>query len=310
MKKWILWLVVAIPVLVWGGLSLYPNIWWVENIIAFPALFLAYYVLASCLLLFLKSWAHLVVSVIAMSVYYMLTLPSTTLHRHQCDRPVSIVQFNLYYENQDPNAFINYLMAHPSDLVVMQEVAPEIGEKLKLLGDLYPYQYGGQEGVGYPSSQMILSRHPLEEMSVYTTPDRQHVISGSWKLSPGRQVHLLTAHPPSPRSLELWHRRNALISTVERMVESYSSDEMLIVGDFNLSATSIRYAKLFPGFDSAAVASWPNWNHMFTTPAFTMIGIDHLWIKSQKTGWRICSRSTRESVSGSDHKAVKTIIGY
>ncbi|MDN3685681.1 hypothetical protein QW180_27310 [Vibrio sinaloensis] len=52
-------------------------------------------------------------------------------------------------------------------MVVLQEVAPEVGERLKTLSDVYPFQYGGQTGVGYPSSQMILSQTELTNMSVF-----------------------------------------------------------------------------------------------------------------------------------------------
>ena len=71
-----------------------------------------------------------------------------------------------------------------------------------------------------------------------------------------------------------------------------------------------QYSMLFPSFQTAPVASWPNWVNQFQTPDFTMIAIDHLWLKSSQTGRRICERRSVEKPNGSDHKMVLTKIGY
>ena len=153
----------------------------------------------------------------------------------RCANSVSVVQFNLYYENPDVNAFINYLLTKPADLVVMQEVAPEIGERLKMLSDIYPHFYGGQKGVGYPSSQMILSVSPLKNMSVFMTPDEQNIIRGTWYPHNQSAMTLIVAHPTSPRTKELWYRRNALIRTIESLIEIYPSDEVMVLSLIHIS---------------------------------------------------------------------------
>ena len=203
---------------------------------------------------------------------------------------------------------LSFLHKQELDLVVLQEIAPEVGERLQTLSDVYPFQYGGQSGVGYPSSQMILSKTELKNMSIFMTPDHQAVIKGDWRPNKHQTFSLITAHPPSPRSNALWHRRNALIRTIESLTVEYPSDEVLIVGDFNLSSVSLRYSTLFPQFQSAPVASWPKWPLDFATPAWSMIAIDHLWLKS--TTRKLCHRESLEEPSGSDHKAVLTLVGY
>ncbi|WP_367989336.1 endonuclease/exonuclease/phosphatase family protein [Vibrio sp. NTOU-M3] len=308
--RWLLWTMIGLPMIAWGTFHLYHEIWWVENIVSAPSLFLVYYTIIALICLMVRFWVHLIVCVVVVLVYLAMTPKSEQSIWVNCNTPMTVVQYNLYYGNQDVNAFINYLIQNQIDLVVLQEVAPEEGVKFFTLDDLYPYRYGGQEGVGYPSSQMILSRKPLTQMSVFYTPDGHNIISGVWHPTPQKQLPFMTAHPPSPRTEELWHRRNAVIRTIQTMVEFNPSDEMLIVGDFNLSATSLRFATLFPEFETAPVASWPNWSHLFDTPAFTMLSIDHLWLKSLESSRRICNRTSKTSMRGSDHKMVVTQIGY
>ncbi|OAJ95184.1 endonuclease/exonuclease/phosphatase family protein [Vibrio bivalvicida] len=310
LKRGLFWLIVFCPTLFWLGLSFYESTWWIENLVAFPAIFLVTYWIMFGILLSCKQWAAALVCLISSGVFYLLTPNSTRILTANCVNPITVTQFNLYYDNDNVNGFINYLLVNSSDLVILQEVAPEIGDKLRMLDDVYPFYYGGQEGIGYPSSQMVLSRSPLKEMSVFMTPDEQAIIRGTWHPNKHIDITLMVAHPTSPRTKELWYRRNAIIRTIESLNQLYPSDEVLVVGDFNLSSVSLRFSKMFPSFQTAPVASWPNWANQFQTPDFTMIAIDHLWLKSSQSGRRICERRSIEKPNGSDHKIVVTKIGY
>ncbi|USD43589.1 endonuclease/exonuclease/phosphatase family protein [Vibrio sp. SCSIO 43135] len=308
--RWLIWVAIIVPSVVWITLHFTATQWWIENLIGVPSLLLAYYLMLTLFFVLARLWLYTALCALMCAALILITPPNSRVVTANCSSPVTVLQYNMLYYNPHVNEFINYLLSHPTDLVVLQEVAPEDGEKFKLLDDIYPYQYGGQPEVGYPSSQMILSQAPLVDMSVFHTPDGQNVISGIWRPVSGKRIKLLTAHPPSPRTKELWYRRNALLRTIEAMIEQYPADEMLVIGDFNLSANSRRFSALFPSFETAPVASWPNWNPLFDTPAFTMIGIDHLWLKSRKSGWRICSRRADSSIVGSDHRMVRTKLGY
>ncbi|MFY2507222.1 endonuclease/exonuclease/phosphatase family protein [Vibrio pectenicida] len=310
MRCWRIWLVVYTPALAWAGLSLLESTWWVENIVSYPGLFLVLYAMIALLMILGQRWAPSAICIVLAGAFGLM---SPKPHEHlvaQCTNSISIIQYNLYYENPSINSFINYLLTKPADLIVMQEVAPEVGDKLQLLNDIYPYFYGGQEGVGYPSSQMILSVSPLKNMSVFKTPDSQSIIRGTWHPNRQAPISLIVAHPPSPRTEELWYRRNALIKTVESLLSVYPSEETLVIGDFNLSATSLRFAQMLPTFQKAPVASWPNWIASFRAPTASMIAIDHLWLQSVNAGRKICQRHSLSVVPGSDHLVVKTDIGY
>ncbi len=309
-KRGLIWLVVFSPAVIWVSLSFYEAVWWIENIVAFPALFIVTYIVLAVGMLLLKAWAPLILCGVLLS-FFLLLSPHRSQHLvANCVNSITVAQYNLYYQNPNINALVNRLLTSPSDLVVLQEVAPEVGEKLKTLDDVYPYYYGGQEGVGYPSSQMILSRFPLKQVSVYMTPDQQAIIRGLWYPNTQKALAFIAAHPPSPRTKALWYRRNALIRTIESLIDIYPNDEMLVVGDFNLSSVSLRFSKILPSFQTAPVASWPNWHRSVDTPSFSQIAIDHLWLKAIQTGRKICQRHSDPLPKGSDHKFVLTTIGY
>nr|WP_250210345.1 endonuclease/exonuclease/phosphatase family protein [Vibrio campbellii] len=301
------WILLFLPASIWLVARHYHDIWWAENLTSIPALLLFVYLGFALVLLVCRHWAKAIFSGLIGFASIAFLLPTQITNNQTCENPLTIVQFNLFYENPDINQFINYLLKRPADLVVMQELSPQVGEKLHLLDDIYPFYYGGQRGVGYPSNQMILSRYPLEPVSIYHTPDGQEVIRATWQVD--NPITLMTAHPPSPRTEPLWQRRNALIRTIETLTELYPTPEMIVIGDFNLSAASPRFSKLFSRFQSRPVASWPTSIKGVSVPSFAMIGIDHLWLKSENSNRMICSRASTNQPNGSDHRLVTTLIG-
>ncbi|KHA59384.1 endonuclease [Vibrio variabilis] len=305
-----IWIGVFAPSLVWVALTFYEVTWWAENVVTFPSLFFITYLFVACVLLFCQRWVWSLISCSFAAVFWLLSPVSVQKVSHECANAITVAQYNLLYDNENLNEVLSYLHNHAFDLVVLQEVSPPVGEKIQLLDDIYPYMYGGQEGVGYPSGQMILSQTELSGLSVYWTSDRQAIIQGIWRPNKQQAFQLMTAHPPSPRSLELWQRRNALMGEVGSLLSNHTNDEVLIVGDFNLSAISLRFARLFPSFQTAPVASWPNRVKQWYVPASFMIAIDHLWLKSTNEGRRICQRESKQSPSGSDHRLIVTEIGY
>ncbi|EJL6791123.1 endonuclease/exonuclease/phosphatase family protein [Vibrio alginolyticus] len=307
MLRVIQWIVLFLPALIWLVARQYHDIWWAENLTSIPALLLFAYLGFALVLLVCRHWVKAIFSALIGFASIAFLLPTQITNNQPCENPLTIVQFNLFYENPDINQFINYLLKHPADLVVMQELSPQVGEKLHLLDDIYPFYYGGQRGVGYPSNQMILSRYPLEPVSIYHTPDGQEVIRATWQVD--NPITLMTAHPPSPRTEPLWQRRNALIRTIETLTDLYPTPEMIVIGDFNLSASSPRFNGLFSRFQTQPVASWPTSVKGLPVPAFAMIGIDHLWLKSENSNRRICSRASTDQPNGSDHRLVTTLIG-
>ncbi|MEI8632829.1 hypothetical protein P4S72_14105 [Vibrio sp. PP-XX7] len=143
---------------------------------------------------------------------------------------------------------IEFVKHEQPDIMVPQEVSPQLGEQFDALHALYPYRYGGQPKIGYPSNQLILSKQRLCGMSVFRSSDGQHLIRGIWQPKPGIDVALLTAHLPSPRDERLWHRRNSMIQTIEYFSARSAVANTLVIGDFNLSSNTARYQRIFLSF--------------------------------------------------------------
>ncbi len=104
------------------------------------------------------------------------------------DNYVSVMQYNTYYDNQQLGTFIDFVRERRPDILVLQEVSPQHGEQLKLLKDIYPYQYGGQRRVGYPSGQMILSHSPLYGKNTSTSISGHNIIQVVWRASSEQDV--------------------------------------------------------------------------------------------------------------------------
>ena len=305
----LIWLLIVFPAGLWAVLYFNDDIWWLENITGYPALFAGLYLGLVVRFLFGQRWRMALTCATLAMTFLMLTPPNERTLVVRCDNSISVLQYNMFYANPYTNELLTYLISQSADLVILQEVTPQVGERLQSLNDRYPYIYGGQEGVGYPSSQMILSRYPLNGTSVLITPDGQSIIRTNWQVGL-QKIIVFAAHPPSPRTKASWYRRNVLIETIESLIRLYPSDDVLVVGDFNLSSRSVRFTQSFLDFQTVPVASWPNWAQGMTTPSSSMIAIDHLWLKSTNEARKICHRSSQSVLRGSDHKMVLTTIGY
>ncbi|MEZ8966688.1 endonuclease/exonuclease/phosphatase family protein [Vibrio breoganii] len=284
--------------------------WWAENLTAVPFVMLVAYLALSLLSMFLKEKVLSAINIGFALLFYSITPNSKAVTQDACGDTVTIVQYNLAFENTNLKQFTDFLERTQPDLVVMQEVSPEHGQAFAHLSNLYPHRYGGQPKVGYPSNQLILSRHLLYGMSVFRTPDGQNIIRGIWQPRVGVDIGLLAAHPPSPRTKALWYRRDALIRTAEYLANSSAVERNMVIGDFNLSSSSPSYKNAFVGYQSLPVASWKGIRSDIQIPAIAMASIDHLWLTSGvNSDFSICAREALSEVQGSDHVPVKTLLG-
>ncbi|SHO59016.1 endonuclease/exonuclease/phosphatase family protein [Vibrio quintilis] len=296
-KSWLGLLLLVLPVTFWRWSYSESGIWWAENWSSVPGLMVFVYLICSGFFFFSRRWIPGGLSVLLCILFVVRGLPDSQGKQAECGETVRILQYNMMFENEMVDSFIEFVRASLPDLMVLQEVTPQHGTLLRSLSDLYPYRYGGQPKIGYPSNQLILSRQVLYGMSVYRTNDDQKLIRGFWQPAPGVDIALFTAHPPSPRDQQLWHRRNLMFQTLSYLTGFVPVDNSLVIGDFNLSSDTQRYQQLFPEFSSLPVNSWPS------VSPFPAIGIDHLWVRGAA---RICRRTAVTEVQGSDHWPVMT----
>lgn len=300
--------ILTIPTLVWVSGLLFSNIWWQENILSVTAIPFLFYCLALIFTLFLRNTLQFTFCLPFIFLWGYIHPLDNSKSLSQCPQTLKVFQYNLRYENPSLDPLFYYLQQYPQHLLVFQETTPEHGSFLKeSLRTQYPYQFGGQPRVGYPSGQLVLSQYPLFNMKTIATQAGHQIIHGIWHPPTHDPIELYTAHPPSPRNAQLWAERNTLLKTLNDLVEDYidtdnASPAQLIVGDFNLSSTSERYQTLFGGFNSQPVSSWPNWSGLWQ---YLTISIDHLWAHYPL---EICKRKALMNMEGSDHRPIVTYL--
>lgn len=291
--------------LVWAGCWVYNNNWWTENLLSLPGLFFYLYLVIAALSFIIRLHLLGVIALGTGAFFYAFAPPEQAETTQECSDALTIVQYNLAFENQNLGQFIEYLKQERPDLIVMQEVSPEHGEQFDVLFKLYPYRFGGQPKVGYPSNQLILSRELLYGLNLYEAPYGGKLIRGVWQPRIGLDIATYFAHPPSPRTEILWYQRNSMIATIQEFAARSATKHNLIMGDFNLSSTTPRYASLFPQYEDEPVLSWAAFDLLGLEVPLMASAIDHLWYQGDADS-AICERRTLREIQGSDHYPVLT----
>lgn len=323
LKHWFSGLLITVNLL-WLTALYYPApIWWLDNLLSYPIWLVGFNALIFFIALLLRKKIPLLSSALCglillwlmpshQSQARPLTNPNREALTHydegQCPSSLKVIQFNAFYENTDYNRLLNVLLQEQADLVVIQEVAPALEDKLSTLDDIYPYIYGGKTHAKMPSSQLMLSKKAILNFSVEAFTEKNAILRGDWPIGPQQVLHLIASHLPSPRNPTLWNERNSMLSHVENLANHITINtpdaHVLVLGDFNLSSMSARFKQHFSDFQTQPVASWPEWLNHYPTPAFSMISIDHLWLKSPQLS--LCQRAGRLPSLGSDHRMVIT----
>ncbi len=262
----------------------------------------------------IKDKVSIAASVLVVGGFYYLMPPTGKVVQQQCESPISIVQYNLAFENTNLAQFVEYVEATKPDLVVLSEVSPEHARQFGVLFELYPYRFGGQKNIGYPSNLFILSKTLLYGLQVKQAPYGGNLMQGVWQPINDVDVSVFFAHPPSPRSESLWRNRNSMIELLEHQVSQAATDLSLIAGDFNLSSMSPRYQQILSDHQSLPVRSWSLVNQRVEAKLGIQlpllgIAIDHLWVKGKKPNQALlCGRRALFDIQGSDHYPVLTFV--
>ncbi|MGL4829801.1 MAG: endonuclease/exonuclease/phosphatase family protein, partial [Vibrio sp.] len=261
--------------LLWLISLYYPMpIWWLDNLLSYPVSLMGANALFILIAICISNRGLLIGGVLGLFVqFWLLPSPQNTTPQKmptnsdnlqnqlkaRCSSPFTVIQFNALYENTDYNRLLNLLLQEQADLVVLQEVAPALEDKLSTLDDIYPYIYGGKTHAKVPSSQFILSKKAILNFSVEPFTEKNKILQGEWQVTPQTSLHLIATHLPSPRSPTLWTERNTMLTHVETLANKALNANVLVLGDFNLSSMNARFRSHFSEFETRPVASWPEW---------------------------------------------------
>lgn len=217
-------------------------------------------------------------------------------------KPLVVMNANMYFGKGDATTLVEAVRRHRVGLLVVEELTPELLERLQATGllALLPHSAGeaGAEGHG----TMVFSSAPITDVHpVPTSLD-------SWSMTVDG-LHVLAVHPAFAAPRDTWPADQA---TVLRTVRAEHPD--LLVGDLNatLDHAAVRSLEAAGLSDGAAQANagWdPTWpaNGLFAIAGLRpppLVEIDHVMV-----GPRLVVRSFEDvGVRGTDHRAVVATV--
>lgn len=240
-------------------------------------------------------------------------------------RPLSLITNNVFVYNGRLDQLFAWLRTRPADVVVLQEVAPKLMQRLRQAEDNYPYRlvaedsyedyddfqmmgFGGKRTApqaknGWRASEAtaVLSVWPIIERRM---PDPQ---TRAWQMSQvrldmgeGLQPWIIVMHPPSPvvpGNLPVRDRIFHELATTVPQLEG----PVIVAGDFNATP----YTPAFRNFVEAAglgsfgsfPATYPNRLRDLGLP------IDHVLVRDA----RLVDLRALPSI-GSDHRPLSATL--
>lgn len=231
---------------------------------------------------------------------------------------VTILQFNINYSNPNAEAIAGWINNYATingtverltketkpDIVVFQEVSPEIATKLTLLEEAYPFHFiapkAGAFGVAVYSRIPIrqsVRRHFGESFNEYTEIRFQ-------TLAQSIRFNLTELHTVPPVGKENSARRNAELKEITVVANQQGETSKILIGDMNITPYSPwfrqmeRTTRLNNSMQGkSAVGTWPSF-----LPFLLRIPIDHVLVTDNI---EVLERNIEKS-HDSDHLPVVT----
>lgn len=216
---------------------------------------------------------------------------------------LTVLQFNTWGLNQDPQATLRWILATDPDIVVMEEAMKGSDPVVQGLAERYPSRTTCAEST--PCSTVILAKHrPLKRGGLAGGPLTDQ-LAGAWATFQSRQgpftvvgVHYTWPIPAGPQQGQ--SRRLAMV------LGRFPKDRLILSGDFNSTPWSFTMRRQDQAFGlerrTRALPSWPVGYEATRYHAlpFPMLPIDHVYAGK---GWRTVS-VRRGPGLGSDHYPV------
>ena len=243
-----------------------------------------------CALLFtvLQAWKFVPIAVLCAvlnSVYllpYLFKTPGVVLGPQASPRAsasLRVLHANVLKDNRNYNALFDLVNGSNADLIVLQEITEDWNEKVGALAKLYPYfkSVPGLEGSG----MAVFSRVPFEDVQVLQLDSSTHIAIAVKLNLHGREVTLLSLHPPTPITASKFENRNQQFYEAGNLLNSVEGSKILI-GDLNTTMWSpyfnmllrnahLRDARLGLGLKT----TWP-----MPLPSFLRLPIDHCLVSA------------------------------
>ena len=308
---WVLVLVALPASLAW---TLGSSVFFLDQIASMQAQIAVLLLAVSLIVLCLRRWsaAAVLLVLVGIATYPVVvgrhvSLPSVQ-YDSKPDGVLRVVSCNLRPENELWEQAMQSLMDLDADLIIIQEVPPELSRGVRLRGWLegksYPFYEIRGAVPGVVSTGMILCRYPLERVWPGLGPDvEQHVLLARIEHPTGSFL-AGQFHPRSPRSSEHWRAGNEAIEKQLNALDLLRPEIAVIGADLNsapaqhrarmVRASGLRISKPLTRLGGSYPADRG-------VPEMLTIEIDGVWTRGARViAW------DRIRVLGSDHRAIVT----
>lgn len=212
-------------------------------------------------------------------------------------RRLKLVQYNVQYPDKGYQDVIDFLREEQPDIVALQEITPAWAKGLAPLSAQFENVRIEPEGWGNGIAVYSRIKFDQSETLDFGSDHRPNLlVKFTWE---GRQISLLTTHPPNPFGENRFEGRNEQLMATAQLMNSLPAPKILI-GDLNITMWSPYYQKLVA--DTQLVNTregyglLPTWHAQILFP-FLMIPIDHCLVSQDIAVAAIRTGKTL----GSDH---------
>jgi endonuclease/exonuclease/phosphatase (EEP) superfamily protein YafD len=209
---------------------------------------------------------------------------------------LTVVQFNVWNRNTDPEGSVDWILAQKPDVVLLQESNPEIRRLIR--------ERTGWESVCEPCDTTIFTALPM--LASKRVPGDGPLVTATVRdgRGPFTVVGLHNAWPTDIADQQRQEKR--LVDLLRR----YPADRAIVTGDFNSTPWSFSRRRWDKEIGlirrNKALFTWPArpYGRLSMVGAFPFLPIDHLYAGP---GWATVSIK-RSPKLGSDHYGVVMIL--
>lgn len=219
---------------------------------------------------------------------------------------LKILQFNIFYDNEEFAKSIPWIIAQDADVVVLQEIskarAAELGELEKHYAWSQVKTNPGREAFG----MAVFSNIQVTRFDYIKIGDGWNNYSRTELSVAGIKLHLYELHTPPPVSEYFFEQRNRAMALMAGVLAEDKTQHRLLIGDLNSTVYSPYFQNIITqaglhhsqqGYNLEG--TWPS-----ILPVPLRIGIDQMLVSKQIK----VEKRTVAPYQGSDHLPVITSL--
>lgn len=154
------------------------------------------------------------------------------------EKDFRILEFNINTQNQQWDVISFSILSQKPDVAILIEISAEAMQELESrLEEVLPFSYRTTGGGLAIFSRFPLSFNQSRKMAQST------VLISDFQVGV-QKIHLIATHPIIPLGFSRFTRRNAELAAITDYIQTHQDENLLLVGDFNVTPWSPYYRRL------------------------------------------------------------------